>query len=148
LANLISDLTLSPGVVNTILDTDVGESWIPAISEFELRLEGLKVRGRVRAARDLSEVAEALRIVVCFFVWRSQLLTRTRRDGLAGGYKNTLIFPRSPATHPFEYDHEHACSANDRVSQVPSTIHIFDASCFKRGHGVAEGLCCDRTYVL
>jgi hypothetical protein len=65
LANLISDVTLSPVVVNTILDTDVDESWIPAISEFELRLEGLKVRGRVRAARDLGEVAEGLRIVVC-----------------------------------------------------------------------------------
>lgn len=66
MANLISDLTLSPGVVNTILDTDVCEAWIPVISEFELRLEGLKMRGRVRAARDLSEVAEGLRIVVCF----------------------------------------------------------------------------------
>ncbi|KAI9448141.1 vacuolar sorting protein [Lactarius indigo] len=63
LANLISDVTLSPGVVNTILDTDVGESWLHAISDFELRLEGLKVRGRVRAARDLGEVAEGLRIV-------------------------------------------------------------------------------------
>ena len=66
MASLISDVTLSPGVVNTILNTDVGESWIPAISEFELRLEGLKVRGRVRAARDLGEVAEGLRIVVWF----------------------------------------------------------------------------------
>lgn len=65
MANLISDVTLSPVVVNTILDTDVDESWIPAISEFEVRLEGLKVRGRVRAARDLGEVAEGLRIVVC-----------------------------------------------------------------------------------
>ncbi|KAH9179812.1 vacuolar sorting protein [Lactarius sanguifluus] len=63
LASLISDVTLSPGVVNTILDTDVGESWLHTISDFELRLEGLKVRGRVRAARDLGEVAEGLRIV-------------------------------------------------------------------------------------
>ncbi|KAH9062806.1 vacuolar sorting protein [Lactarius vividus] len=63
LASLISDVTLSPGVVNTLLDTDVGESWLHAISDFELRLEGLKVRGRVRAARDLGEVAEGLRIV-------------------------------------------------------------------------------------
>ncbi len=66
MASLISDVTLSPDVVNTILDTDVGESWISAISDFELRLEGLKVRGRVRAARDLGEVAEGLRIVVWF----------------------------------------------------------------------------------
>jgi hypothetical protein len=66
LANLISDVTLSPGVINTILNTDVDESWIPAISEFELRLEGLKVRGGGRAARDLGQVAEGLRIVVWF----------------------------------------------------------------------------------
>ncbi|KAI0307267.1 vacuolar sorting protein [Multifurca ochricompacta] len=63
LASLISGLTLPPNLVTTILDTDVGESWIPAIADFELRLEGLKVRGRVRAARDLGEVAEGLRIV-------------------------------------------------------------------------------------
>lgn len=64
LASLISGLTLPPTLVTTILDTDVGESWIPAVADLERRLEALKVRGRVRAARDLGEVAEGLRIVV------------------------------------------------------------------------------------
>ncbi|KAI0251297.1 vacuolar sorting protein [Lactifluus subvellereus] len=64
LESLVSDLTLPPNLVTTILDTDVGEPWIPVITDFERRLEELKVRGRVRAARDLGEVAEGLRIVV------------------------------------------------------------------------------------
>jgi vacuolar protein sorting-associated protein 52 len=68
LENLISDLTLPPNLITTILDTDVGEPWIPVITDFERRLEGLKVRGRVRAARDLGEVAEGLRIVVRLFL--------------------------------------------------------------------------------
>ena len=64
LATLISGLTLPPNLVTTILDTDVGEPWIPAVADFERRLEALKGRQRVRAARDLGEVAEGLRIVV------------------------------------------------------------------------------------
>jgi len=64
LASLISGLTLPPTLVTTILDTDVSELWIPTVADFERRLEALKVRGRVRAARDLGEVAEGLRIVV------------------------------------------------------------------------------------
>jgi len=63
LASLISGLTLPPDLVTTILDTDVGEPWIPVVADFERQLEVLRVRGRVRAARDLGEVAEGLRIV-------------------------------------------------------------------------------------
>ena len=64
LASLISGLTLPPTLITTILDTDVDELWIPAVADLERRLEALKMRGRVRAARDLGEVAEGLRIVV------------------------------------------------------------------------------------
>ncbi|KAI0320685.1 vacuolar sorting protein [Amylostereum chailletii] len=63
LSNLLSDLTLPPPLATTILDTDVGEAWIPVIEDLERRLEGLKIRSRVKAARDLGEVAEGVRIV-------------------------------------------------------------------------------------
>jgi vacuolar protein sorting-associated protein 52 len=64
LASLITGLTLPPDLLTTILDTDVGEPWIQVVADFERRLDTLKVRQRVRAARDLGEVAEGLRIVV------------------------------------------------------------------------------------
>ncbi|PSS05383.1 hypothetical protein PHLCEN_2v3872 [Hermanssonia centrifuga] len=63
LSHLIADLTIPPPLATIILDTNVGEPWISTIAEFERRLDSLKMRGRVKAARDLSEVAEGLRIV-------------------------------------------------------------------------------------
>ncbi|KAG1752646.1 vacuolar sorting protein [Suillus paluster] len=63
LSSLLSDLTIPPSLAIAILDTDVGEPWIVTITDFEQRLDGLKVRSRVKAARDLGDVAEGLRIV-------------------------------------------------------------------------------------
>ncbi|KAH9853608.1 Vps52-domain-containing protein [Lenzites betulinus] len=63
LSNLIVDLCIPPALATLILDTRVDEDWIPGIVEFERRLDTLKLRVRVKAARDLSEVGEGLRIV-------------------------------------------------------------------------------------
>lgn len=63
LSSLLSDLAIPPSLAITILDTDVGEPWIATITNFERRLDLLKVRSRVKAARDLGDVAEGLRIV-------------------------------------------------------------------------------------
>ncbi|TFY83941.1 hypothetical protein EWM64_g58 [Hericium alpestre] len=63
LSSLLTDLTIPPPMATIILDTSVDETWIPAVENFECRLEVLKARSRVKAARDLGEVAEGLRIV-------------------------------------------------------------------------------------
>ncbi|KAH8105951.1 Vps52-domain-containing protein [Cristinia sonorae] len=63
LSNLLLDFCIPPPLATLILDTDVGEPWIPAIGELERRLIALKLRVRVKAARDLTDVAEGLRIV-------------------------------------------------------------------------------------
>lgn len=64
LSSLISDITISPPLAAIILDTNVGDPWINAIIDFEGRLVASKARTRVKAARDLAEVIEGLRIVV------------------------------------------------------------------------------------
>ena len=64
LSSLISDITISPPLAAIILDTNVGDPWINAIVDFEGRLVASKARTRVKAARDLAEVIEGLRIVV------------------------------------------------------------------------------------
>lgn len=64
LCSLISEVTIPPALASLILDTDVGEPWIQAVEDFERRLDTLNARLRVKAARDLAEVAEGLRIVV------------------------------------------------------------------------------------
>ncbi|TFK28856.1 Vps52-domain-containing protein [Coprinopsis marcescibilis] len=63
LSSLLSDITVSPFLAKTILDSNVGEPWIDAIQQFEQRLITSRSRTRVKAARDLGEVAEGLRIV-------------------------------------------------------------------------------------
>jgi vacuolar protein sorting-associated protein 52 len=57
-------LTIPPELATTILDANVGESWIDAIAQLEARLSSIKARGRVKASKDLGEVAQALGIVV------------------------------------------------------------------------------------
>ncbi|KDR83878.1 hypothetical protein GALMADRAFT_236339 [Galerina marginata CBS 339.88] len=63
LSSLLSEITVPPSLATTILDTNVGEPWIDAILDFERRLNTSKARTRVKAARDLGEVVEGLRIV-------------------------------------------------------------------------------------
>ncbi|KLO11242.1 hypothetical protein SCHPADRAFT_921851, partial [Schizopora paradoxa] len=63
LSSLLNDLAISPTLAETILDTDVGEQWLTVIPDLEHRLSTLNARKRVKAARDLAEVAEGLRIV-------------------------------------------------------------------------------------
>ncbi|KAJ3710382.1 vacuolar sorting protein [Lentinula raphanica] len=63
LSSLITDIIIPPSLATTILDTPVGEPWITVIDEFERHLEVIKARLRVKAARDLGDVVEGLRIV-------------------------------------------------------------------------------------
>ncbi|XP_006459988.1 hypothetical protein AGABI2DRAFT_202530 [Agaricus bisporus var. bisporus H97] len=63
LASLLSEVTIPPSLAKLILDTPVGEAWIDAVEDFEKRLVLSKSRSRVKAARDLGEVSEGLRIV-------------------------------------------------------------------------------------
>jgi hypothetical protein len=69
LSNLISDITIPPSLATLILDSDVGEPWITPVEDFERRLETSKARSRVKAARDLGEIAEGLRIVVGYILF-------------------------------------------------------------------------------
>ncbi|KIY49354.1 vacuolar sorting protein [Fistulina hepatica ATCC 64428] len=63
LSNLLNDVVIPPSLATLILDTDVGEPWIEAIENLEKLLETITARSRVKAARDLGDVAEGLRIV-------------------------------------------------------------------------------------
>lgn len=68
LFSLLSDLCIPPDLTVLILDSNVGEPWISAIWDFEQRLVNINARKRVKAAKDLAEVAEGLRIVVRYVV--------------------------------------------------------------------------------
>lgn len=64
LSKLIADIVISPALATIILDSPVSESWIPAVEDFEHKLNTLNARSRVKAARDLGDLTEGLQIVV------------------------------------------------------------------------------------
>ena len=91
------------------MDTDVKDAWISAIFEFEQRLNALKARKKVKAARDLSEVAEGLRIAVCqcrpSLLVNSQLFT-------SGSYQDSSLLSRTHTTDKNERHDQHASLTN------------------------------------
>ncbi|QRW15915.1 vacuolar protein sorting-associated protein, Vps52/Sac2 family protein [Rhizoctonia solani] len=52
LSQLLQELCVPPDLATTILDTNVSESWIPAIAALEEKLIALEARSRVRASKD------------------------------------------------------------------------------------------------
>ena len=68
--------------------------------------------------------------------------------GITGGHKDARVFPRPAAAHSREHDHEYARVANDRVSQVSSSVRFFTPACRERGYRGAEGLRRYRTHIL
>lgn len=96
LSNLISEISIPPPLVETILDSEVGEPWLIAVPELESRLDSLKARPRVKAARAVGEVGEGLRIVVCSFVVVFLRLCYTLS---LGSNQNSRVFPCVVPTH-------------------------------------------------
>ena len=114
------DLTIPPPLATLILDTPVGDPWIDVIVEFESRLEALKLRGRVKAARDLLEVAEGLRIVVRRIVRIAAFPDRSRQ----GCHEATSTFPGYADPNPNEYDYQFKCLTELSVHKVSAAICV------------------------
>ncbi|KAG8743361.1 hypothetical protein FRC10_012165 [Ceratobasidium sp. 414] len=62
LSQLLQELCIPPDLAITILDTNISEPWLQAVATLEEKMMALEARARVRASKDLSEAAEALRI--------------------------------------------------------------------------------------
>ncbi|KAF8318104.1 Vps52-domain-containing protein [Clavulina sp. PMI_390] len=72
LADLLTEITIPPQLVTTILDTPISDSWIASIKQLEGLLDSISTHATaskttadavsVKAARDLEGVAEGLRI--------------------------------------------------------------------------------------
>jgi hypothetical protein len=96
LSSLLTDITIPPSLATLILDTPVGEPWIDAIGDLEKRLETIKARSRVKAARDLGEVSEGLRIVVRLLLLFGNLDSNFVNTG---GNETQGILPRPLPTY-------------------------------------------------
>lgn len=132
LANLVVDLCIPPALATLILDTRVGEDWIPAIVEFERRLDTLKLRVRVKAARDLSEVAEGLRIVVSTCLQYLNAVRYTETVLRLGRHQTTNFLPGAARTYTDKHDYKLASHTIVRMDEIQATVHIPATACSQR----------------
>lgn len=136
MSSLISDITIPPPLAKLILDTNVGEPWIEAIVDFERRLNTSRERSRVKAARDLVEVAEGLRIVVRPALYQTYCVQCT----FQGCYQTPSFLHGSISAHPGKCYYQYAGYTNCRPPQVPAPVRIFAATGCTGCHRIAEGL--------
>lgn len=126
LSNLISDITVPPSLATAILDSHVDESWISTIDDFERRLVMTKARSRVKAARDLGEVAEGLRIVVRDI---STALRQERVLTIYSGCDEVASFLScSLSTYTRQCYHEYAGHTDLCSAQIQTTVLFSSAS--------------------
>jgi len=124
LASLILDLCIPPPLATLLLDTPVGEPWIDAVGQLETRLQSIKARGRVKASRDLMEIAEALRIVVRvpkhYLVRFGKLLTTT----FQGCNETSCLLPCFTTAYPNQHEYKHADPSDFGPPQVPIAFRL------------------------
>ncbi|KAH9918199.1 vacuolar sorting protein [Epithele typhae] len=134
LSNLIADLSIPPALATLILDTRVDDTWIPAIMEFKRRLDMLKFRVRVKAARDMSEVAEGLRIVAAtklrtFFLSMLEPIRSSMTTNLQ--VLQTSVWMKYRPL--FVFLQEHAANVANEVQRTYiSTVRTFYETGFRR----------------
>ncbi|GAA5993730.1 hypothetical protein JCM5350_004808 [Sporobolomyces pararoseus] len=58
----LESITISPGLISTILDTPVSPSWIPAIIELDQKLGAIRGGARVESRKPLDQASEGLRL--------------------------------------------------------------------------------------
>lgn len=123
LSSLISDITVSPSLAFLILDSDVGEPWISAIEGFERHLEMTRVRSRVKAARDLTEVAEGLRIVASITVITARWLAHAdSRPRPSCGCSSCLSF------NPSEQASQQICRSCKRLCLQSTNLYFHSSN--------------------
>ena len=125
MGSLIADLTIPPELATLLLDTNVGEPWIEAVVQFEAKLDAIKARGRVKASKDLGEVAQALGIVV---------RAEPRRICVTPNvwitidwYQATRILLGAPAADTHKHEHQYASFADLGVPQIQGAFQVFAA---------------------
>lgn len=61
---LLSSIVISPSLVQIIVDTEVDDSWIPAVTELDAKLGAIRSGPRLESRKTLDEAAESLRVKV------------------------------------------------------------------------------------
>ena len=61
---LLSSIVIPPDLIRIVVDTEVGDAWIPAVSELDAKLGAIRSGPRIDSRKTLDDAAEALRLLV------------------------------------------------------------------------------------
>lgn len=64
LSPVVASLTIPPELIDVILNTEPGLTWLPAIAQLEAKLTAIRSGPRVTARKSLDDAADKLRIKV------------------------------------------------------------------------------------
>lgn len=142
LSSLVSDIMIPPSLATTLLDTNVGEPWLDAVPDFERRMTTAKSRLRVKAARDLGDVIEGLRIVVGKFLILGVIIWLKRR--VQGGDQTSFLFPGPIPANPKQCHDEYASHPNVCAFEIRSFVFFSTTTGSSSSHRTQTGIhwCC------
>lgn len=64
LSPLLTSITVSPALIQTLMETEPSEAWIQPVDDLEKALVAIRSGPKVNSRKDLEEVVEKLRIRV------------------------------------------------------------------------------------
>lgn len=103
------------------------------MEDFEMRIQTCKGRSRVKAARDLGDVIEGLRIVVRE-PWTGSNMAGTYLASTDGYQIESLLY-RSICANSGQCDHQHASSPGIGHHEVQASIFVLAAPSAERSTG-------------
>ena len=77
LSPLLASITVSPALIDTLMETEPSEAWLQPVADLERVLLSLRSGPRIAVRKDLDEVVERLRIRVRTLIRRFQYLHST-----------------------------------------------------------------------
>ncbi|KAK4052883.1 Vacuolar protein sorting-associated protein 52 [Microbotryomycetes sp. JL221] len=129
----VESITISPDLINNIMDTDVNVNWISFIPELDLKLGSIRSGPRVESRRNLDNVAEALRLratsrIVQFFVNELKPFTLSISTPLTQLHENL-----KPYQVLFNFLRRHSTrQAHDVQKNYTNTVRWYYETSFRR----------------
>ncbi|KAM0793560.1 hypothetical protein ACM66B_000996 [Microbotryomycetes sp. NB124-2] len=129
----LESITISPSLINTIMDTDVDEAWITAVPELDAKLGAIRSGPRVEGRRNLDNVAEALRLratsrILSFLVNQLKPFTLSVSPSLQ--QLHAQLLPYKPL---FDFLRRHSTrQAHDVQKAYSNTVRWYYETAFRR----------------
>ncbi|KAL8281183.1 hypothetical protein RQP46_006541 [Phenoliferia psychrophenolica] len=131
---LVSSIVIPPDLIRIIVDTEVSDAWIPAVSELDAKLGAIRSGPRIDSRKTLDDAAEALRIcaaqkILAYFISLLKPFSTAITSSLED-LQSTVLLPSKPL---FDFLRRHAArQAHEFQKAYVSTVRWYYETGFRR----------------